>query len=147
MSIATVMGGVMSLDIPSFLQAWNHLSPIKWSVASLAPYSLRGVVFTCTDFQRLPNGDCPIRTGEDVLRLYRLSGSPGQKVLALGLCVVGYRLLAYVILKFRRTRWGSSGRSRTEGSGRRRLTWPRDKRAGNAKDRQGENEERSELQY
>lgn len=106
MSLAMVMGGIMSLDIPSFLQAWNHLSPVKWSMGSLAPYSLRGVVFTCTDFQRLQGGECPINTGEDALRLYRLDGDARLNVMALGLCVVGYRALAYGILKAKRTKWG-----------------------------------------
>lgn len=101
----------MSLDISSFLQAWNHLSPVKWSMGSLAPYSLRGVVFTCTDFQRLQGGECPINTGEDVLRLYRLDGDAKLNVMALGLCVVGYRALAYGILKARRTNWGWKGKS------------------------------------
>ena len=95
----------MSLNIPVFLQAWNHLSPIKWSVGNLAPYSLRGVMFTCTNFQRLQNGQCPIAKGEEVLRLYRLDGNAGLNALALGLCVVGYRGLAYLILKAKRTRW------------------------------------------
>ncbi|KAL8690046.1 MAG: hypothetical protein Q9218_004415, partial [Villophora microphyllina] len=49
LSLATIMGGIMSLDIPAFLQAWNHLSPIKWSLGNLAPYTLRGVRFSCAD--------------------------------------------------------------------------------------------------
>lgn len=100
-----VMGGIMSLDIPAFLQAWNHLNPVKWSLGSLAPYSLRGVEFTCTDFQRLPGGGCPINTGEEILKLYRLDGNAGLSMMALGLCVVGYRTLAYGILKAKRTKW------------------------------------------
>lgn len=108
LSIATVMGGIMSLDIPPFLQAFNHLSPIKWSVGNLAPYSLRGVVFTCTEFQRLENGKCPIETGEDVLSLWGLDGNARLNVLALGLCVVAYRGLGYLVLKARRTRWSRS---------------------------------------
>lgn len=106
MSIAVVMGGVMSLDVPPFLAAWNHLSPVKWSVSALIPYSLDGVVFTCTEYQRLPSGECPIQNKADVEKLYKIGGNKELSVLALGLCAVGYRVLAYVILKIKRTRWG-----------------------------------------
>lgn len=109
MSIAIVMGGVMSLDVPPFLAAWNYLSPVKWSVSALIPYSLEGVVFTCTDYQRLPSGECPIRNGADVEKLFKIGGNKELSVLALGLCAVGYRVLAYVILKIKRTRWGEIG--------------------------------------
>lgn len=105
LSIATIMGGIMSLNIPSFLQAFNHLSPIKWSLGNLAPYTLTGIRFSCPDAQKLPNGDCPISTGEQVLSLYNLNANAGLNLMALGLCVVGYRMLAYVLLVARRTRW------------------------------------------
>lgn len=117
LSVATIMGGIMSLNIPPFLQAFNHLSPIKWSVGNLAPYSLRGVVFTCTEFQRLESGKCPIETGEDVLRLYGLDGNAMLNILALGLCVVVYRGLGYVVLKVKRARWdwGRKGQKSRKG--------------------------------
>lgn len=109
MSIAIVMGGVMSLDVPPFLAAWNYLSPVKWSVSALIPYSLDGVVFTCTEYQRLPSGECPIQNKADVEKLYKIGGNKELSVLALGLCAIGYRLLAYVILKIKKTRWGEIG--------------------------------------
>lgn len=105
LSIAQIMGGVMSLHVPSFLQAFNHLSPIKWAIGNLAPYTLTGVHFSCTEDQQLPNGQCPIRDGKDVLNLYNLNGNAGLNLLAVGICVVVYRLLAFLILKAKRTRW------------------------------------------
>lgn len=105
LSIATLMGGVMSLNIPSFLAAFNHLSPIVWSLGNLAPYSLRDQRFTCNDYQKLPNGDCPISTGMQVLRLYNLDKDAGMNLLALGICTVIYRIVAYLLLKAKRTRW------------------------------------------
>lgn len=105
LSIAQIMGGVMSLHVPSFLQAFNHLSPIKWAIGNLAPYTLTGVHFSCTEDQQLPNGQCPIRDGKDVLKLYNLNGNAGLNLLAVGICVVVYRLLAFLILKAKRTRW------------------------------------------
>ena len=116
LSVATVMGGVMSLNVPSFLQAFNHLSPIKWSVGNLAPYTLRGVVFTCTDGQKLPGGGCPVNTGEEALRLYNLETDAGLNLVALAVTVIVYRGLAYLLLKARRTRW--SWRERIGGGGK-----------------------------
>ena len=105
LSVAQIMGGVMSLHVPSFLQAFNHLSPIKWSIGNLAPYTLAGVHFSCTKEQQLPNGQCPITDGEDVLNLYNLKGNAGLNLMAVGICVVVYRMLAFLVLKAKRMRW------------------------------------------
>jgi hypothetical protein len=95
----------MSLNIPSFLQAFNHLSPIKYAIGNMAPYTIRSQRFTCEDWQKLPDGKCPITTGEEVLDLYNLNKDPKMQIMALGICVVVYRLLAYVILKMAKERW------------------------------------------
>ncbi|OMP85110.1 putative ABC transporter ATP-binding protein/permease [Diplodia seriata] len=106
LSVAQIMAGIMSIDMPAFLKDMNYLSPIKYVVANLAPYSLDGVKFTCTEGQRLASGRCPIETGEEVLRLYALeSGDARLNVLWLGVCAVVYRLLAYALLKARSERW------------------------------------------
>ena len=113
LSVAQIMGGVMSLHIPSFLQAFNNLSPIKWSIGNLAPYTLAGVHFSCTDDQRLPNGQCPINDGKDVLNLYNLNRNAGLNLLALGICMVVYRVLAFLVLKAKKTRWAWRDRLRS----------------------------------
>ncbi|OJD30008.1 abc transporter [Diplodia corticola] len=106
LSVAQIMAGIMSIDMPALLRDLNHLSPIKYVVANLAPYSLDGVRFTCTDGQRLAGGRCPIETGEEVLRLYGLEGGDARlNVLWLGVCAVVYRFLAYALLKARKERW------------------------------------------
>ena len=116
LSIAQIMGGVMSLSIPSFLQAFNHLSPVKFLIGNLAPYTLADVHFSCTKEQQLPNGQCPVADGKDVLKLYNLDGNARLNLLAVGICVVVYRVLAFLVLKVRRTRWvwrdrlGTAGR-------------------------------------
>ena len=117
LSVAQIMGGVMSLHIPSFLQAFNHLSPIKWAIGNLAPYTLAGVHFSCTEDQQLPNGQCPVTDGKDVLDLYNLNGNAGLNLLAVGICVVVYRMLAFLVLKAKRMRWASErlGRGRRHG--------------------------------
>lgn len=104
LSIAQVMSGVLSLQIPDFLQAWNHLSPVKWGVANMAPYTLRGLRFTCEEWQKI-NGSCPITSGEQVLDLYKLNNDPELSLMALGICAIAYRFLAYVVLKIVKERW------------------------------------------
>ena len=98
------MGGVFSLNIPSFLQAWNYLSPVKYVTANVAVYAMQGQEFTCTAEQEV-NGVCPLATGQDVLQLYNLVKSPGVNIAALAACVVIYRLVAFVILWLACARW------------------------------------------
>ncbi|KAL6721306.1 hypothetical protein ACLMJK_000409 [Lecanora helva] len=116
LSVANIMGGIMSLNIPAFLQAFNHLSPIKWGIGNLAPYTLHGVTFSCTEEQKLPSGECPVPDGEAALELYNLDGNAGLNLLAVGVCVVVYRGLAFLVLKARRTKWAWRERLRGKAS-------------------------------
>ena len=95
----------MSVQVPGFLQALNHLSPIKYSIANLAPASIHGLVFTCSDTQRLPDGHCPIETGEQALELYNLNKNANLNLLALGICTIVYRVLAYLVLRLMTSSW------------------------------------------
>ncbi|KAM0321918.1 hypothetical protein ACHAQA_009815 [Verticillium albo-atrum] len=104
LSVAQTMAGVLSIDMPEFLKALNFLSPIRYATRALAPFSLEGVKFTCTRGQQLPDGSCPIETGEDVLDLYRLNVDGVVNVAALAGCVVAYRLLAWIVLRLARSR-------------------------------------------
>ncbi|KAF3051314.1 hypothetical protein E8E11_005378 [Didymella keratinophila] len=104
LSVAQVMGGVLSLSIPSFLQAFNYLSPVKWAIGNMASYTLRDQQFTCEDWQKI-NGQCPITTGQQVLDLYKLDKDPEMYLMALGICAIVYRFLAYVVLKCVKERW------------------------------------------
>lgn len=90
------MSGVMSINKPGFLQGVNYLSPLRYALHNLAPYSLRDLHFSCDDAQRLPDGRCPIETGEQVLELYQLDAEALRNIVALGACTVVSRLLAYV---------------------------------------------------
>ena len=107
LSVASTMAGIMSLNIPGFLQAFNHLSPLKWALGNLVPYTFQGVIFTCGDDQKLPNGQCPIRNGEDVMRQFNFETTAWLNLLALGICVVAYRAAAYAVLKAKKSRWRS----------------------------------------
>ncbi|KAH8725542.1 ABC transporter-like protein [Phaeosphaeriaceae sp. PMI808] len=123
LSIAQVMGGVLSLNIPKFLQAFNHLSPIKWAVGNMAVYSLRDLKFTCEDWQKI-NGQCPITKGQQVLELYKMNVNPEMYLMALGICAILYRFLAYVLLKVVKERWAEKLWKKLGGGGKKRDNKP-----------------------
>ncbi|TQN73513.1 putative ABC transporter ATP-binding protein/permease [Colletotrichum shisoi] len=104
MSVANTMAGILSIDMPQLFKIFNYLSPIRYATRALAPYSLESVTFTCTDAQRLPDGRCPVETGEDVLNLYKFNVDPNVNMAALAGCVVVYRLVAWALLRGVRTR-------------------------------------------
>ncbi len=108
LSVAQIIAGIMSIDMPGLFVAFNYLSPVKYATASLTPISLRGVTFACDDAQRLPpDGRCAIETGEQVLDLYKLNVDPYVNIAALGATIVIYRLVAWALLRITRTRWKS----------------------------------------
>jgi ABC-2 type transporter len=97
-SLAVLMAGIFSLDLPTSLQIFNHMSPVKWAVGNLAPYSMRGLTFSCCTNQQSPSGLCPVRTGEQALQLYNLDHDPKMYLVALGACTIGYRLASFLLL-------------------------------------------------
>jgi len=99
------MSGVMSINMPAFLRGVNYLSPLRYAIRNLAPYSLSAIIFTCSESQRLPSGECPITTGKEVLQLYKLDSDPGLNIAVLGVVTVLYRVVAYVLLKVVRGHW------------------------------------------
>lgn len=117
LSLSKILGGIMSINMPTFLEACNLLSPVKYAFASMAAYVLRDQRFECDDAGIVgqvglkgelvkESAVCPIQTGEQVLQLYELDGlRPDVSLMALGLCTVLYRLLAYLVLKFNREGW------------------------------------------
>ncbi|KAH7183145.1 P-loop containing nucleoside triphosphate hydrolase protein [Fusarium flagelliforme] len=105
LALANTMAGVLSIDMPDLFKAFNYLSPIRYGTRAVAPYSLRGIEFTCNNEQRLENGQCPVQTGQDVLELYNFDVDPVVNVACLAACVVVYRLLAWGLLRIARTHW------------------------------------------
>ncbi|CAF3484152.1 hypothetical protein SNK03_012781 [Fusarium graminearum] len=105
LALANTMAGVLSIGMPDLFKAFNYLSPIRYGTRAVAPYSLRGIEFTCNNEQRLENGKCPIETGQDVLELYSFDVDPVVNIACLAACVVVYRLLAWGLLKIARTHW------------------------------------------
>jgi hypothetical protein len=111
------MSGILSINMPAFLSCINYLSPIRYAIRSLGPYSLRPILFTCDEQQRLPDGSCTINTGYEVLDLYRLNVDPNPQLLALAACTVLYRVLAWGLLRWKRGFWksGMGGKGKTLG--------------------------------
>ena len=106
LSFGVIMSGILSTDMPRVLWAINHVSPLKYAAQTLIPASLKGIEFTCENWQRLPSGRCPIETGEDVMQLYRLDGFVVWKnLVTLVGATLAYRILAYGILAGKRNNW------------------------------------------
>ena len=102
LTVAQVMSGIISIDIPAFLEAFNKLNPVHWAIGPMAVYIFRDQNFTCEDFQQLPDGQCPVQSGEQVLKLYSLETDTTSYMAALGACVIIYRLIAYILVKMKR---------------------------------------------
>lgn len=117
LSVANGMAGVLSIDMPAAFKAVNYLSPIRYATRAVAPYSLRGIKFTCTEAQLLPNGSCPIETGEEVLKLYRFDVDPVVNVACLAACVVVYRVLAWALVKAMRAKWRDGKKKKEKDNG------------------------------
>lgn len=106
LSFGVIMSGILSSNMPAVLKGINYISPMKYSAQSLATASLEGVRFTCQDWQRLPDGRCPVETGDDVLRLYALQGNVVWKnMVAMAGVTIAYRLVAYFVLAGARSKW------------------------------------------
>jgi len=92
--------------MPKFLKGVNYLSPCKYATAALSIKAFTGFEFTCTDAQRLPDGSCPVRTGEQVLDLFKYHTSLASNLGSLVAVTVGYRLVAYLVLRLSKADFG-----------------------------------------
>lgn len=110
LSVGNIMQGIISINMPALFNAFNYLSPLRYSVRILGPVSLRDQTFTCAADNKLPDGSCVISTGEQVLQLYKLDVDPVVNIAALAGCIIAYRLVAYLLLKVVRTRWNGKRR-------------------------------------
>ncbi|KAK2609662.1 hypothetical protein N8I77_003153 [Diaporthe amygdali] len=111
LSVANIMAGIMSIDMPALFDAFNYISPCRYAVRALAPVSLRGQRFSCDADQRLPDGSCVLGTGEQVLDLYKLNVDVVVNIAALAAMIVAYRLVAWFLLRLVRTKWERKGKN------------------------------------
>ena len=92
--------------MPAFFMGINYASPGKYAAAILAIKMFTDFEFTCTDAQRLPNGSCPIQTGQQVLDLFNYHTSLALNIGALVAVTVVYRLIAYTVLRLAKADFG-----------------------------------------
>ncbi|TGZ83724.1 hypothetical protein EX30DRAFT_89937 [Ascodesmis nigricans] len=145
-SIFTIMGGIMSTDMPDVLKAINYISPAKYGAENLVAFSLEGVEFYCTEKQLLEDGTCPVKNAQDAMRLYRMEGVSGWKnMVALVAVAIIYRLIAFVVLKARRSHWRIGGRKDAVGKVEGGKNEDISSRLGNGRDISG-NGEREESE-
>ena len=103
--------GILSVDMPGFFKGVNYISPSKYAAASMSIKTFTNFEFTCTDAQRLPDGSCPVQTGRQVLDMFNYHTSLASNVGALVAVTVGYRLIAYVILRLSQADFGVTRKS------------------------------------
>lgn len=108
LSSMAFLSGILSLNIAPVLQAINTVAPTYYSAQILVNREFENIVFTCSDSERLtfplPNGTlysrCPIQNGRDAIRAYNFDTNVSKydPLTALILCVIGYRVLAFVVM-------------------------------------------------
>ena len=96
----------MSIDMPALLKGINYISPGKYAIAALSIQAFTDFEFTCTDAQRLPDGSCPIQTGQQVLDLFNYNTGLAMNIGALVWVTVAYRLIAYMVLRLSKADFG-----------------------------------------
>jgi hypothetical protein len=102
LSIFSAMAGQLAINMPEFLQDINYVNVMKYGAAVLGIVQYSGLTFVCTNGQLLPDGTCPITSGDQLLALYKFDTNNYHLYLGLMAAVtVGYRLIAYLVLKIR----------------------------------------------
>lgn len=109
LSIGSMMGGVMSLNMPPVLKAFNWLSPLKYALGALVNQTFSGKSFSC-EGQTIDSttNTCLFSTGDAVLDSFELKASVPVYLGVLIVCVVMYRLIALAVLKLTRLKIGIS---------------------------------------
>ena len=85
--------------MPAFFKGINYVSPGKYAATAMSIEAFTHFEFTCTDAQRLPDGACPIETGQQVLDLLNYHTGFATNIGALVGVTVAYRLIAYIVLR------------------------------------------------
>jgi len=96
----------MSIEMPAFFKGVNYLSPSKYAAATISIKMFTDFEFTCTDAQRLPDGNCPIQTGQQVLDLLDYHTSLASNIGAMVAVTVAYRFIAYAVLRLSKADFG-----------------------------------------
>jgi hypothetical protein len=109
LGVFTVMSGLMSASMPLFLDRLNRISPVPYFTRLMTINEFdSNARFTCTQAE-IQTRNCLYRNGEDVLRLltgnsdvFAFESDKFVFYLVVGCAItVSYRMIAYLILKFR----------------------------------------------
>ena len=92
--------------MPAFFKGVSYASPGKYAAAALTIKAFADFEFTCADAQRLPNGNCPFQTGQQVLDLFNFHTSLASNIAALVGVTIAHRLIAYTILRLSKADFG-----------------------------------------
>ncbi|KAG0204964.1 hypothetical protein BGX28_003265 [Mortierella sp. GBA30] len=106
-SVFSFMTGFMSLNLPKWPDAINHISLFKYGSLIITRNEFEGKTFDCSAGQ-INAGACPLPTGEAVLRLLKFQDQNWDLYMGLFVTVVVlYRLLAWLalIVKVKSSRW------------------------------------------
>ncbi|KAF7192527.1 putative ABC transporter ATP-binding protein/permease [Pseudocercospora fuligena] len=98
--LSMALCGTLSISLPSWINALNHINPAKWQVQISASISMRDEAFGCAA-EATGMESCTTLPGQDVLDLYGLNRPLATSCgILLGL-VIGYRIVAYMVVKWR----------------------------------------------
>ena len=87
----------MATILPPVVNELNYLSVVKYAVGAIITEEMTGATFTCSPEQEAA-GTCLFATGEQALSIYSLSVNYINYMIALAVCLVVYRLVAYSVL-------------------------------------------------
>lgn len=102
LSLGSVMGGLLSLNMNVFLKAINWLSPLKYALSVLVNMTFADLEISCYDQVTYADGSCAFDSGEAVLNEYHIKNSVPHFCAAMVGVVVLYRLLAFLVLELTR---------------------------------------------
>lgn len=101
------MTGIVSLNMPQWLNDINYISLFKYGSAIITMNEFDGKLFDCSK-DDITSGACPYQTGESVLELFNFQEKNWSLYMSLFvIAVVVYRLLAWLVLvaKAKSNRW------------------------------------------
>ena len=102
MSIVVMTAGFMAVGFPVAIQYINYINPLSYGTAILAVNDLDGLQLSCTPDLQLPNGQCIVATGNDVLDQYSMYPSEKNTYMwRIAVVVVAFRIAVYILLRAR----------------------------------------------
>jgi len=105
MSMFNIMAGFYRPDntMPWIVRIVNYVLATKYIAEVIAVNEFEHLQFSCPGVQALPDGGCPLPSGEDVLDEYDFNTSDKWRDLGIAIALsFAYRIIAFLVLKFKR---------------------------------------------